>query len=276
MVPKSSKWGGWVPVSAASTPPIDLRPGHLIMTLLSSAAGALRNMAGREFLLSSHLKGVLMKTTLLAATAVIALTAGAATGATTHPAVEVHGLTLHPHAVPPGTLYNQNSSSNGGGFDSQNFTSGTYSSAYNSAGADDFSLSAKHKMTGADASGVFFNGSGPANGAVATLYTGGSVPKSVIATGASTGSGPAFHAKIKHKLKAGKHYWISVVANCSFTGGCGEWGWLVRSVANNKLAVWENPGGGFGTACTTWKPVGNCTSFSTYQNVDFLFDITGK
>lgn len=217
-----------------------------------------------------------MKTALLAATAVIALTAGAATGATTRPTVEVHGLTLHPHAVPPGTLYNQNSSSNGGGFDSQNFTSGTFSSLYNSAGADDFVLSATHKMTGVDVSGVFFNGSGGAHGAVATLYSGKKAPGSVLATGASTGAGPAFTAKIKHKIKANKHYWISVVANCSFSGGCGEWGWLVRSNANNKLAVWENPGGGFGTACSTWMPVGDCTSYATYQNVDFLFDITGK
>jgi len=222
-------------------------------------------------------KGVLMKTTLLAATAIIALTAGAATGATIHPSAAVTGLKIHPLHVPPSTLYNQNSSGNGAGFDSQNFTSGSFSSLYNSAGADDFVLSSTSKMTGVGVSGEFFNGSGPAGGATANLYTGGKHPKgNPIATGVSSTTAASFSVKIKGKLKAGKHYWISVVTNCSYVGGCGEWAWDNRSVAKNNVAVWENPGGGFGTTCSTWKPIGDCTSYTTFDNNDFLFDITGK
>lgn len=213
-----------------------------------------------------------MKTALLAATAVIALTAGAATGATTRPAMEVHGVTIHPMHVPPSTLYNQNSSGNGGGIDSQNFTSGTFSNTYNAAGADDFVLSANHKMKGVDASGIFYNGSGPSNGAVATLYN--KKLTTVLATGTTTGGGPNYTIAIKHGIRAGKTYWLSVVSNCSFTGGCGQWGWDTRSVANNKPAEWENPGGGFGTSCTTFKPLSTC--IPTYSGDDFLFDVTGK
>src|SRR5438093_1850288 len=46
-------------------------------------------------------------------------------------------------------------------------------------------------------------------------------------------------------------YWVSVQANMDFTP-FGEWGWLDRAVTSNSAAVWQNPGGGFGTACTTW------------------------
>src|SRR5207237_4696457 len=32
----------------------------------------------------------------------------------------------------------------------------------------------------------------------------------------------------------------------------GEWGWTDRTVTSNSAAVWQNPGGGFGTACPTY------------------------
>ena len=213
-----------------------------------------------------------MKTTLLAATAVIALTAGAATGATISPTAAVHGMAVHQPHVTPGALYNQNSSGTGGGLDSQNFTSGTYSNTYNAAGADDFVLSATHKMTGVDATGLFYNGSGPATGAVATLYN--KKLSTVLATGTVTASGPNFSIKIKHKIKAGSTYWISVVANCSFTGGCGQYAWETRATAKNKPAEWENPGNGYGTGCSTWEPIGTCSA--AFSGQDFMFDIKGK
>ena len=46
-------------------------------------------------------------------------------------------------------------------------------------------------------------------------------------------------------------YWVSVQANMDFTPG-GEWGWTDRTVTSNSPAVWQNPGGGFGTPCTTY------------------------
>ncbi|MEI9932952.1 MAG: hypothetical protein WDM89_21075 [Rhizomicrobium sp.] len=53
-------------------------------------------------------------------------------------------------------------------------------------------------------------------------------------------------------LKAG-HYWVSVVANCSFSGGCGQWGWGNPALrpASAMALCGRNPGGGFGL-CPTW------------------------
>ncbi|HLY05397.1 MAG TPA: hypothetical protein VKR31_06590 [Rhizomicrobium sp.] len=215
-----------------------------------------------------------MKTILLATTAVIALTAGGVAGGVTRPTMTVHGMAVDPMKVPAGTLYNQNSSANGGAVCSQNFTSGSFSSIYNCAGADDFILASPATMIAVDASGVFYNGSGPAKGARAVLYTGGKVPKAMLATANSTSPGPNVTVGLKHKLKAGKHYWISVVVNCSYTGGCGQWAWETRHPANFDPAVWEDPGSG--GKCSTWKPLRKCVSSGDFRGDDFLFDIRGK
>src|SRR5204863_892455 len=47
------------------------------------------------------------------------------------------------------------------------------------------------------------------------------------------------------------HKWVSVQARMDSTAG-GQWGWTDRTLQSNSPAAWQNPGGGFATACTTW------------------------
>jgi hypothetical protein len=74
------------------------------------------------------------------------------------------------------------------------------------------------------------------------------------------------------RLKAG-HYWVSVVANCDYETGCG-WGWGETSTINNDAALWQNPGNGHGTGCTTWTTLETCLG-GAYAG-DFMFELQGK
>jgi hypothetical protein len=233
------------------------------------------------------------KSSLLAATAVLALTAGAASAAGLHPTMGVTGVKISPihHSVKQEFVWNQNSSSNGGALDSQNFTSGTFA-AYDDSGADDFLVSVATTVNGVDASGTYFNGSGPAASFDVTFYAdAGGKPGAVVAAftdQAYTDNSGDFNIPLckaykkgkckpgKVKFKPGKRhtaatYWVSVVANCKFTGGCGEWGWDTRPLfAGTNPAVWENPGGGF-AICPTWCTLGGVSA--AYAGDDFMFDL---
>ena len=222
------------------------------------------------------------KTVLLAATAVLALTTGSAL-AGSHPSLAVKATNLRPIQSPGGTLYNQNSNF-GYGIDSQNFTSGNYSPTYNSAAADDFAVPAGKvwKVSGVDVTGVYFNGSGPATSEVVTVYTNskghpGKVVKSQTVN--CTDSSGSFACKLPAAVKLNnstgtkkKTYWLSVVANCSFSGGCGEWGWVQNTVIHKTEGQWENPDNGFGTGCTTWGANSTCLGLAG----DYAFDLKGK
>jgi hypothetical protein len=224
------------------------------------------------------------KTVLLATAAVFALTASAASAANA-PAIGVTGakasVIVH-KAKGAKMLYNQNSNSNGTGIDSQNFTS-TYSKTYNAAGADDFVVPKKTTwtVTEVDVSGIFYNGSGPATSENVTFYKDNKgVPGKAAKGGTftdlngtdSSGSYTIPLGKKGVKLKSG-HYWVSVVANCGFLTGCGQWGWYLNGTIHNDAAVWENPGNGFGTGCTTWGTITKCEA-GAYTG-DFMFDLQG-
>jgi len=223
-----------------------------------------------------------MKTsTLLAATAVIALTSGTAMAA--QPMAASPTIV---HRVPPvlgsGVLYNQNSNF-GYGIDSQNFSS-TYSKTYDAAGADDFLVPAGKtwKVKGVDATGVYYNGSGPATSENVTFYSDAKgVPgkvKVALTNLSCTDTAGSFSCKTTGVTlkggKKGKRYWVSVVANCNFSG-CGQWGWVENKTIQNDPAQWENPGGGFGTSCTTWGMNATCLGSSIYSG-DYAFDLKGK
>src|SRR5690554_6889550 len=45
-------------------------------------------------------------------------------------------------------------------------------------------------------------------------------------------------------------WWLSVVVDLGFDGG--QWYWSSRTVQTGFAAVWQNPGDGFLTGCTTW------------------------
>jgi len=221
------------------------------------------------------------KSVLLTAVAAFALTAGGAyAGAPTVAGTGARPHYIHHFGSTPGStvLYNQNSNDGGTGVDSQNFES-TYA-AYDDAGADDFKVPKGHtwKVKEVDVTGVYFSGSGPASSENVIFYKDASgLPGAKVAevdgrTG--TDSGGSFAIKFGKgntvKLTKGK-YWVSVVANCSFTGGCGEWGWEVNSVQHGNMSAWENPGGGFGV-CPTWGTTESCIGYGP----DFMFELKGS
>ena len=104
--------------------------------------------------------------------------------------------------------------------------------------------------------GVYFNGPGPAASFNVTFYSdaagfpGAAVPVGTYTGLAYTNVTGTFTIPLPTPLVlASGTYWVSVQARMDFTPG-GEWGWLDRTVTSNSAAVWQNPGGGFGTACT--------------------------
>ena len=221
------------------------------------------------------------KTVLLATAAVLAVGFCGAASAASVPTLVAKGVTAHRISLAPGkgmkTLYSQNDNSGGTGLDSQMFES-TYA-AYDNQGADDFAVaSGTWYVKEVDVTGVYFNGSGPAASENVYFYADssglpGSLVQSVMNVKGADNAG-SFAIKLGKKgvvkLAAGT-YWVSVQANCSFSGGCGEWGWEDRSVQNGNPAAWQNPGGGFGV-CPTWGTLESCLGYGP----DFMFDIKGK
>jgi hypothetical protein len=219
------------------------------------------------------------KSVLLAAAAAFALTAGGAMAAA--PSVGVHGAKISPVLhTPKGMtmLYNQNSNSTGTGLVSQNFTSGSYSPTYNAQGADDFVVpSGKWKVQEVDVSGLYFNGYGPAASEEVQFFKDkhgkpGHMVADINGIQGTDNAG-SFTMKLGKgaSLKAGT-YWVSVIANCSFVGGCGEWGWETNGTIHGNPAMWQNPDGGFGTTCSSWGTIGSCLGYTG----DFMFDLQGK
>jgi hypothetical protein len=227
-----------------------------------------------------------MKTVLLATAAVLALSVGSVSSASAagkapsiasgHTQFTAQKFNLSPKKK-GGVLYNQNSNDASDAIDSQIFES-TFS-AYDDQGADDFKVTGKDwDVTGVDVTGQFFNGSGPASSENVTFYADASgVPGKMVKSftnlsgKASGGSFDITLPKKGAKLKAGT-YWVSVQANCSFSGGCGEWGWEVSSVQHGNAGMWQNPGGGFGV-CPTWGSIESCVGST---GPDFMFELLGK
>jgi len=225
------------------------------------------------------------KTVLLATSAMLALSAGTASAAQQN-TMFVRGAAPHHviFGVTPGsgTLYDQNIADNSIGIVSQNFNSSV--AQYDSQGADDFTVPKGHTwiIKEVDATGVYFNGSGPATSENVQFYKdkGGLPAGSPVAecdniVGAD--SGGSFAIKIpkgcKVKLGAG-HYQVSVIANLGGVGAGGEWGWLTNNTVHKDPSVWQNQGGGFGI-CPTWGNQINCIG-NVGQGGDFAFALKGK
>lgn len=221
------------------------------------------------------------KPAILTATAIIALTTAGASVAASPPLAAFTGPRINPitrHTPGLKVLYNQNSGANGNYINSQNYTSGTYAS-YNDQGADDFVVPAGKtwKVKEIDVTGCC-SGS-PISENVFFYKDKNGAPGKPVRHGSFTdlqGTGaPSFAISLGKgvKLKAG-HYWVSVVANCSDTGGCGDWGWAMTSTINNDAALWQQPGNGAGTGCTSWSTLSTC--FGSGYAGDFLFELQGK
>ena len=184
---------------------------------------------------------------------------------------------VKPFAATAGTLYNNTGTDSGLGIVSQNFESSF--DIYDSQIADDFKVPKfrKWNITEIDITGVYFNGSGPAQSEHVTIYKDASGKPGAVAadyselTGLDNGSGSFTITLPKTTLKSGT-YWLSVFANMDFSLG-GEWAWenFLETVRNP--AQWQNPGDGFGTGCTTWGQENVCVPDGQGDN---FFVLKGK
>jgi hypothetical protein len=206
------------------------------------------------------------KTALLAAAAVVALSAGSAMAGAKHPSVAVKGAhaKIFHKVGPMDVLYDQNSNDSGIGIVSQNFES-TFDQ-YDAQAADDFKVphGSTWKVSEVDVSGVYFNGSGLAVSENVTFYNKGAhhLPGTMKAqfngvVGSDNGFG-SFVMTLPStvRFRAGT-YWVSVQVNMDFGVG-GEWGWENRLDIIQNPAAWENPGDGFATGCTSYAQENVC------------------
>lgn len=182
---------------------------------------------------------------------------------------------LHPAAG--STCYSQLVNDNGTAIISQNFAKSD--DAFDSQGADDFTLKSRCKATTVNVKGSYFNGSGPADSVNVTFYKGklgqpGRVVSDQYKLGYSDRSGTGnFKIKLEKTvtLKQGT-YWVSVQANLDASDFGGEWGWLTNDKVKGTSAMWQNPGGGFNPGCTTYKYLLTCVPAN--EGGDFAFSIS--
>jgi hypothetical protein len=76
--------------------------------------------------------------------------------------------------------------------------------------------------------------------------------------------------KLKGGL-SGKTYWVGIVANQSFLTER-QWALEETNGGGGNAGVWQNPGNGFATGCTTWAPPSGCFGFGTNE---WAFDLQG-
>ncbi len=224
------------------------------------------------------------KTVLMTTATVLALCTGGLASAAQLPAASSAGKGAVAHRLIMknnlSVLYTQNNNDEGVAVNSQMYES-KYS-AYDDQGADDFTVPANTKwlVKEVDVTGVYYKGSQPATSENVYFYADSKgLPGKLVASysnvvGTDNGSGSFVIPVPKTVLKggtSGKTYWVSVQANCSITGGCGEWKWELTNVQNGDLSAWQNPGGGFGV-CPSWGTTQSCQG----AGPDFMFTLKGK
>src|SRR5436190_13056110 len=181
-------------------------------------------------------------------------------------------------------LYDQNDNSGGASTVSQNFE--TAFDANDAQLADDFSVPGGQSWTVQQVvvTGVYFNGNpapgGPAVSFNVFFYAGvATLPGSLVSSQlncAYVNASGVFTITLPSNviLPTGK-YWVSVQANMDYGAPtAGEWGWTDRTVTSGVSAAWQNPGGAFATACTTWGRRGATCAIDA-PAPDQMFQILG-
>ncbi|GIK62048.1 MAG: T9SS type A sorting domain-containing protein [Ignavibacteriota bacterium] len=173
-------------------------------------------------------------------------------------------------------LYEQMNNFGSNSITSQNFDT-TYN-VYDNQIADDFIIPVgddSWTIESIDVSGVYFNGTGPANSVNIWFYNDslgfpGSIQASrsdiVPSAGISTGSF-VINLISPITLPPGV-YWLSVQTNMD--SAVGQWGWT-EQLQSSTESVWQNPGGGWINSCTSWGyRLTNCNVGSTpYYDMSF-------
>jgi hypothetical protein len=159
------------------------------------------------------------------------------------------------------------------GIVSQDFGAGQNPS--DAQGADDFALPRRCRVSTVGIDNRVYNG--VADSYNVTFYRDkGGLPGKVVSTSTSNQAGPcparvvcdtAITLPSAVTLRKGVG-WVSVQANLGF--GSGEAVWLTGLTQKGGPAVWENPGDGWGTGCTTWDDLQSCWGDSN-PGPDFEF-----
>jgi hypothetical protein len=156
--------------------------------------------------------------------------------------------------------------------------------AFDDQAADDFVVNVPPPpiflyITGVRVMGEYSAGGGPAAAFNVYFYRNdaGHVPGAPIASFLNqpyTGTPPDFEIRwtpISIFPSSGT-YWVSVQAVQNFNPN-GQWFWHNRTVQTNAGAVWQNPGDGYGTGCTTWNRKNACLPDQVWP--DQVFQILG-
>ena len=172
-------------------------------------------------------------------------------------------------------LYDQTDNPGAAAINSQNFEAAN--DAFDNQAADDFVATGNWIVTTVEVGGVYFNGPGPAASVNVWFYAdaaglpGTEVYSALAVVPVDTAGSFVITLPVAAVLAPGT-YWVSVQANQDFTP-FGQWGWTERTVASNSPSAWRNPGGGFGTPCTSWGArVGTC---GVGTQPDLIFRLQG-
>jgi hypothetical protein len=179
------------------------------------------------------------------------------------------------------TLYDQIDSPGTVSVGSQDFEAAN--DAFDNQAADDFVVPAGQswQVTQVDATGVYFNGAGPAASFHVYFYTSvvsGSytIPGAAVYTATAqtyVNNSGVFQVPLAAPANlASGTYFVSVQARQDFAT-TGQWGWTNRTVQSNQGAAWRNPPGGFGI-CMNWDKRSICTSSPAGEN-DQMFRLVG-
>ncbi len=174
--------------------------------------------------------------------------------------------------------YTQMDADNGVSIVSQNFEAAF--DAYDTRGADDFTLTRDCVVRRIDVAGAYLNGFGPAASENVTIYrNNGGLPGSVISNqtdlpGIDDGTGNLRIALSNPVPLLAQHtYIVSVQVNMDFSTG-GEWGWSTNNTQRGYPASWRNNQDGFGTGCAHFTPLLTC--MPSTEGADFAFDLANN
>jgi hypothetical protein len=175
-------------------------------------------------------------------------------------------------------LYDQTASGNINGYSSQDFEASF--DAYDNQVADDFTATADWNIDQIIVSGQYSTG-GPAAGFNVYFYSNaGGLPGAEVYNAPSqaytydAGTGLFTITLASAAVLPAGDYWVSVQARQDF-GTAGQWYWNQVDGAYGNVAVWQNPGGGFGTSCATWGNIQSCIAAIGTDQYFALYGTTG-
>lgn len=173
--------------------------------------------------------------------------------------------------------YQQLDNDNGVGVVSQSFE--TPYAAYDSRGADDFTLNANCQVKQIEVKGSYISGSGPVASANVTIYRDlNGKPAGITTNQAKLKVVDDGNGDLTISLRSGTGlvpgtYWLSVQVNMDYGSG-NEWGWNTNDSVRGTAADWRNVDNGFDTGCIHYTLMSTCIAAG--QGGDFAFAIDGK